>query len=177
MTPSTKDRLDTFFKAAGLAIALFGVGKYFYDLSIERGNQAKARSIAYLDRYNFGELTNSRKALANFWLGRPQFVEVAKSGLMPEDNYRAVFFASLNSMPDRENVWGSIFDFSYYFSEIDHCISSGLCDQQILVDALCSRVIAFHTTYFPALSTLSARVGDTEVLEGVERLKQKCRDS
>lgn len=177
MTPSRKDRLDAFFKAAGLAIAIFGVGKYFNDLSLERENQAKARSIAYLDRYNSGELTDSRKALVNFWLGRPQFVEVAMSGLMPEDNYRAVFFASLNSMPGREEVWGSIFDFSYYFSEIDHCISSGLCDQQILADALCNRIKAFHATYLPALSTLSVRVGDPEVLEGLERLKKRCENS
>lgn len=177
MTPLTKDRLDAFFKAAGLAIAIFGVGKYFYDLSVERENQAKARSIAYLDRYNFGELTDSRKALANFWLGRPQFVELAKSGLMSEDNYGAVFFASLNSMPGREEVWGSIFDFSYYFSEIDYCISSKLCDQEILAGALCNRVTAFRSTYLPALVTLSARLGDPEVLEGVERLEKKCRDS
>lgn len=174
MTPATEYRLDVFFKAAGLAIAIFGIAKYFNDLSLDRENQAKSRSISYLDKYNFGELSKSRKVLLNFWIGRPQFVVAAKSGLMSEDNYSALFLASLKSMPESEKVWGAIFDYSYYFSEVDYCISSNICDQKILEGALCSRVTAYFATYSPALVILADRVSDPEALEGVGRLVKKC---
>lgn len=152
--------LDDLTKMLGVAVAVIGVGKYFYDKAEAAAHEAQARSISYIEAYGSDPVLSAREALYGFWADQPELVKIFGSEALSERQYNSMLSASLFRKNTDAQIRAPLLLMDNFYSQMSFCAKAGLCDREILDSYFCDVTAKNVVAYAPFYTRVREVTGD-----------------
>lgn len=174
MSENARYLIETGFKLVAAAVAIFGVWKYFSDVSLGRELEARSRALAMIERYGGQELREARRELFAFWVSKPDVVAHLGKGAVSERAYGNFIRTAFASDPNAASLQRALYVLAAFFDELDFCIDSAVCDRAMAERYFCPIVGRLAPLYAPALEDLRTRSGYDAYGAGLTSLARRC---
>lgn len=161
-------------KVIATLIALFGVGKYFFDLSLDRQLSAKAAALERINRLSAGDVDAARNILFQFWLENAQVVTLLREQSVTERAYTNFIITAFDGAENRLDLIQSIYSLSQHYDDVFFCLDSSLCDSGMMLEYYCPRVSVTYRAYGPIIQTLRDQSGYSSFGAGIQALSELC---
>ncbi len=158
--PRRRITLDDLTKMLGVAVAVIGVGKYFYDKAEAAAHEAQARAISYIEAYGSDPVLGAREALYGFWADQPELVKIFGTEALSERQYQAMLSASLFRSDKDVQIRAPLLLMDNFYSQMSFCAKAELCDRAILDSYFCEITQKNVVAYGPFYERVRGVTGD-----------------
>jgi hypothetical protein len=169
-----RENLEIILKIIGVAIAAFGVWKYFDSQTQAELVSSKERSLGYIERFGSLEVVAPRRTLLNFWQDHPGASAAIRDGLMTPRGYRLFVASAYPLSASRGETDDALFRLSVFFNEMSHCRSTGICDREILDSFFCEYAQRFVPAYLPFYQVVSQETGSEPLIVRLQSFVMEC---
>ena len=154
---SFKDTLDSIVKLLAIITAIAAVGKYFYDLNVQDQRTARAYTLAQIEQYSRGDISESKKFVDSYWVAK--FPAVLRNAV--QVNKRDVIkVAQFLEKSDRENFATFTTHIGVLLNHLDYisfCADRKVCDAELVNAFYCKEINAIQTAALPTLDAYQAK--------------------
>lgn len=161
-------------KVVGVAVAVFGVWKYFDTQKQFAHTSAKERSLSYIERFGTSEVIGPRRTLLRFWQEHQGAGLAIRDGLMSNRGYRLFVAATYPASSRREETDDALFRLSVFLNEMAHCKATEICDAEILEAFFCDYATRFVPAYRPFYEVISNETGSAPLMSQIEVFTDEC---
>ena len=173
----TRENVDLGIKVVTLAVALFGVGKYFLDQAAAGRAERKSRALDFVAAYAGDDLVATRVALYDFWRNHSEFVGFAQADGVSERAYGMFVRAALAEPEQSQPLQEALFRLANFYEQVGYCRASELCDAAILDRYFCGRIRAEWVAYAPFFARMGAATGYAEFGQAIGEYAAQCSAS
>lgn len=166
-----RNAIDAASKIGGICLLIFYVAQYSVDIIRTNQRDARAASISYIQRFADSEILEARLALLAFWNERADLAQLAVRGAIPGESFGYALLAEMTREPE---TLAGLKRIGYFFDELYHCHSSGICNAAVVEEFFCPHVIGNEETYFRFLRQSEAQIIGRNLYTGVKELSDKC---
>jgi hypothetical protein len=170
----SRDDIELGLKIVTVAVAIFGVLKYFSDRASTAEAERNARSLAYLEAYASPEMVGARQVLFDFWGENRDFVSHMRSEGIDARGYALFAQVSLNEYGGAKELQAALFKLANHYDQIWHCRTAGLCAPEVLDSYFCERAVLQSAAYAPFLADLGRASGYETLGEGLVNYGAIC---
>ena len=166
--------IELSLKIIATCIALFGVLKYFYDLSLDRDRAAKSAALARIERLGSGEIDDARSALFGFWVENAAAVAFLRDNPTTANAYASFLLPAFRQAQNADALHDAIYELAQHYDDVYFCLDSGVCDGPMIEAFYCPKVTVTQNVYSPTLAALKTQSGYSNFGWGLERLSERC---
>jgi hypothetical protein len=167
--------IEFWLKFVAVAVAVFGVWQYFEERKAAALMAAQAESLRIIRGYSSENILAARETLTQFWRDQPAFVSYASGEKAISPNEHSNFVRrTLPRYAKADDMHNALFLASDYFDNVYHCRTSGLCDEKLLDQFLCSKAEAFLHEYQPFFQAFEGTLGAQEFGRSLAEYVESC---
>ena len=167
-------------KALALIGVFFAIWQYYNDLHIEQKSMLREKSAQLAAKYGSAVYDNVTKIRLSLFPYTAQYGEMvfARNGDILTEREKNILFLGafikgLNEEKPDPLLDELIFVLDYY-DEIFACINQKLCDDQYLLQYICSKGVEFDNLTHSFITTYRTRYGANSAGKGLERILESC---
>lgn len=164
--------VDAIAKIFGVALAVFYVAQYAYDISREHDRSTKKAAISYIERFNQEEIVSARESVANFWVKNAEISKLALQRKIANNNFDYYVVAQLAKESQTHRSLNRV---GYFFDEVYFCLNSGNCDQNVTMSFFCDAVTGYEENYFRLLRKRRSNSLGRNLYNGTLSFYEKCK--
>lgn len=171
-----KDQLDLVFKVVAAAIAVFGVWKYFQDIERSSELASKRESLALIQDYSKGEISDAYLEIFEFWLRNPMFTQViSQQGSISDREYQGLVRGALLREGNTIRIDRAVLTISNFYDSVHFCQTSEVCEEDTLESYFCVLAARDAVNLKPFFSILNNKISSTQVGRGVHDYHSLCK--
>lgn len=174
----SKETIELIGKATALAVFVFSVFTYAYNLHVKRETDRYERALAIIDGYVEGGVLALETELDSRLLYYSSQVDLNDPAALRDEAFDAVAKETLFGWTDGRQVaepfLPKLLSIVEYYERVEFCVSAGICDESVAAGYFCPKARAFvarHTRLVAYLADYSRREGR---FADVDRLVSRC---
>lgn len=127
------EKIKVISQVIGILVAVFGVGKYFYDQNLEAKKDRKDRTLSFISAYAKQPV---RSALDNYNSTILGLRASASRQPMSHKGFSRLTYQYL-MQPEAHDFRYSVTTLQGFFSEIEFCVAENICDGELARSHFC----------------------------------------
>lgn len=170
----TRENIELGIKIVTVAVALFGVWKFFADRADAESLERNSRSLNFIEAYASSELAGARRVLFEFWTDNSAFLENLHANGADERTYSIFARVALREYERSAELQEALFRVANFYDQVWHCRSAKVCEPAVLDTYFCTRASLQSSAYTPFFAELGRSSGYEDFGEGLLQYSQSC---